>query len=440
MIYIPWDRNQKLLPDPDDFDHRPYENMRRYAPDFEVKLWTWPRVREFCERNYPAIWALLPTLARPTMMVDVLRWLVVYHFGGIYWQYEMDPLVPMAQMLPGPGYEVRLFTEFVNDEAFCRRMAAEPIRQGEPEEPVRIANQAFSAIPRHRFIRSVLDLIVERASTLRPQRDYDILYICANAAVSTAYDRFGKNDPTVERIGWQETRRMMKFSYRGRWRTESSSSASSRAPLPKLRWRHRLRRHLAEYPTFRRCFHRWIRPHVHEQAIAAIRSESPKMAAASEQVYAAVAGAMERLSVRRILSYPAAHFPELSRYLPRSVQFVAADMVRGQSGYVFWNALYDPVPPVDLVLARNLFEYLENKDVLTILRRVHEAGVRYLLTTNHPCLNSNWNTFTGEWRPVNLTLEPFSLPQPELEIPDPDLDRRPDRCLALFVLAQDSAR
>lgn len=226
MIYFPWDQEGKLKADVLDFDHGPYERMMRYAPDFEVQLWTLKRAEEFAEENYPDIGKLMWSLAHPTMMVDVLRWLVVYHFGGIYWQYDMNPLVPMTRMLPPEECQVRLFTECVVDDAWCREVAQIPIRRGEPEEPIRVCNQAFSATPRQPFIKRVLDLIVERATRLTPQEDYDILYICANAAVSTAYDRYGKDDPAIDLVPEPETRRMMKIQYRGSWRRGKSVAGS----------------------------------------------------------------------------------------------------------------------------------------------------------------------------------------------------------------------
>jgi len=153
MMYFPWGPDQQLCSDTEVFERGPYENMKQYAPDFSVSLWTYARISEFGRLYYPAMWEAVCALPRPVMMVDILRWLVVYHFGGIFWQYHMAPLAPMERVLPAQGKSVKVFTEFVNDPEFCRKMAAEPIRQGEPEEPLRIATQAFSAEPRHPFGR-----------------------------------------------------------------------------------------------------------------------------------------------------------------------------------------------------------------------------------------------------------------------------------------------
>ena len=103
LIYFPWDRNHRLKPDEDDFDHGPCEVLRRYASGFEVRLWTFSAIRDFCLRNYPDVWSVVERCPHPTMMVDVLRWLVVRHFGGIYWQMSTTPLAPMDAFCLRPG-------------------------------------------------------------------------------------------------------------------------------------------------------------------------------------------------------------------------------------------------------------------------------------------------------------------------------------------------
>ncbi|NLG36284.1 MAG: hypothetical protein GX548_13120, partial [Lentisphaerae bacterium] len=220
MMHFPWDATHTLKENDEDFDHGPWETMRKYAPDFDVQLWTYSRIRDFCRQQAPAIWEHLSRCSHPVMMVDVLRWLVVSHFGGIYWQMNTTPLREMSAYLPSPGKNVRLFTEFVLTPDQCQSMAAEPIRNGQPEEATRVLIQAFSAHPAAPFVLKTIDLLMDRARTLTPKKDYDILYITGNAAVSTAYDRFGKDDASVELVDLRVSKQMIKWHYRGSWRRE----------------------------------------------------------------------------------------------------------------------------------------------------------------------------------------------------------------------------
>lgn len=233
LIFFPWDKEHQLLPDQSALDRKPYEEIVAFAPDFEVIFWTYDKAKFFCKQYYPDIWAVLQTATRPVMLVDVLRWLVVYHFGGIYWQYGSTPLVPMDRFLPSRNKAARVFTECIITPEFAQQMATEPIRNGEPEELVRIATQVFSAVPRSPFVKKVVDFLVMRMRTYTLVRDYDLLFITANAAATTAYHQFGKDDPQVELVSLAHTHRMIKWHFKGRWRKDpSSQSAPVCVPVP----------------------------------------------------------------------------------------------------------------------------------------------------------------------------------------------------------------
>lgn len=428
LIYLPWGKDQQLLSDCHNFDHRPYDNMVCYADGFEVRLWTYDRVKAFCSPTYPAIWKLVHTLARPTMMVDVLRWLVVYHFGGIYWQYDMNPLVPMDRMLPAKEKGAKVFTEFVNDAAFCRETAAEPIRQGEPEEALRVLNQCFSARIMHPFIKGVLDLILERCRTLTPHKDYDVLYICANAAVSTAYDRFGKHDSSVELATRDETRAMMKIQYRGTWRTDPKIPVIPSPPSVGSHMVGAVRRCLKSIPIAELLYHRYVRPHVHETIF---REHSPR-----DEYSGLTQGVKEWVHTFGLQSILEWSFREsFMPSAPLSDQHLfRRTLDRSSVNYPFMNPMYSHLPRVDAVVMLDYFDYLNFEEVLQVLCRLRRAGIRYLIATNYPCLNSNWDTVSGDWRPVSLALPPFSLSDPLADCPSYIPGGRSDRCAGIFRL------
>ena len=466
LIYLPWDKDQKLLADEHAFDHGPYERLQRYAPDFEVRLWTRSAVFDFCRAEYPAIADLLPTLARPTMMVDVLRWLVVYHFGGVYWQYDMNPLVPMARFLPGEGKEARLFTECVVDADWCAESAKEPIRQGVPEEPVRLCNQAFAATPKQAFIKKTLDLIVERSSTLKPKRDYDILYICANAAVSTAYNQWGKDDPAVELMSLEQTRSMIKIMYRGSWRTERGRPETGDQRPETGDWKSAL----LKFPGVRPLMHRWVKPHAHEEGFG-IRDSGYGMRDAGSSCGGgkrdALMDELRRRNVKSVLEcsvsgcsiFGTEGLPDMTLRVTTPVRkFLTPTPNRNRTRNLnpdpdydyeydydyeakyterrirFFNPMYSRFPRVDAVILVDYFDHIPNADVLTILQRLRLAGVPWFVTTDYPLLNVNWDTYVGEWRPLNLALKPYELGQPLWSTPDPDSERRSDRALVLIRL------
>jgi hypothetical protein len=72
------------------------------------------------------------------------------------------------------------------------------------------------------------------------------------------------------------------------------------------------------------------------------------------------------------------------------------------------------VPPrADLILCRHLLIHLPFDDCFRVLRNFKRSGSRYLAITNQPEVEQNTEIiFTGSFRPVNLRLPPFHLPEP----------------------------
>jgi hypothetical protein len=72
----------------------------------------------------------------------------------------------------------------------------------------------------------------------------------------------------------------------------------------------------------------------------------------------------------------------------------------------------DDLPKVDLILCRDCLTHLPNKKVVRALQQFTRSGSTYLMTTTHPELTENGDTFTGGYRPLNLQRSPFNLPEP----------------------------
>jgi hypothetical protein len=435
LMFFPWGKDQKLLADQTLFDHRPYERMVRYAPDFEVKLWDYPATEKLCLEYYPDIWRVANEQPRPMMLVNTLRWLMVYHFGGISWQYDMNPLVPMHHMLPSPGKSCRVYTEFELTPEECQIQAIEPIRNGEPEESVRIPSQVFAATPKHRYMKAVVDFIHDRSKTMTFKRDYDCQFMTGNAAASTAYDRFGKNDPSVERVGPVETRQMMKILYQGTWRTESDKKNAPQkheqnGSSPAIA---ALRSSLVALAKTVPGYYR-VKPHLHEVAFAETRRQSPGLVFVDDRVKREIGDACTHMGFSSVLNYPSVQLAGLSTMLPPHVSVTDVDMVRTSGSSPFFNIMFSRLPRVDVAVMRNFLDHISTKEAQEVLTRLRNAGIGYVLCTHYPCLNVNWDNFAGEWRPLNLTLKPYGLPEPEVWIADPDPDRRTDRGLGLFKL------
>ena len=227
-MYFPWNRQQQLLTNPEEFDHTYYEELHAKYPDMTVMMWTLPRVQQLCDKHYPGVWETAKKHAvRPTQLVDLFRWLVVYHFGGMYLQYDSILNVHPSQLLPSGSHEVRLYTEFVWVTPIWRWLVGRqfPIRNRAPEEKWRIMNQLFAAVPKHPYILLTWTSILQRMTLWKPQNDYEILFVGANAFISELYEQQKSYSKQVERINFWQTRHLVTVSSKGSWRTDHLKTA-----------------------------------------------------------------------------------------------------------------------------------------------------------------------------------------------------------------------
>ena len=73
------------------------------------------------------------------------------------------------------------------------------------------------------------------------------------------------------------------------------------------------------------------------------------------------------------------------------------------------NLIEDTLPKVDLVFVRDCLVHLSEKDIKKVFENLKKSKSTYLMTTNYPLIQKNWDIETGSWRPINLRLKPFNL-------------------------------
>jgi len=224
LIYLPWDKQQRLKEDWNDFDHTYERNMRaQWEPKgWTVRMWTQPELRS----EFPDVWNYaVKESVRPTQIVDLMRWVVLWKYGGLYLQYDSVPHVSLERFLPGQSSEVRLFTETVlTPEQSKQNAFIDPIRKGVPEEPVRVCNQVMSVIrPHHPFVELCCETILHNLRHTKATTDYQILWSSANTCISTLYDQVGQHNPTIELISEPVRKQWVTISSRGSWRTDMDS-------------------------------------------------------------------------------------------------------------------------------------------------------------------------------------------------------------------------
>jgi SAM-dependent methyltransferase len=121
--------------------------------------------------------------------------------------------------------------------------------------------------------------------------------------------------------------------------------------------------------------------------------------------------------------------PEL---VSRNKQYETANLAFGVI-----DLLSAQLPKSDLVLSRDCLVHLSHMDVFQALANICRSGSELLLTTTFPQHRRNRDICTGEWRTLNLELEPFRFPKPlrVLEEGCTEAGKYADKSLGLWRIA-----
>jgi hypothetical protein len=163
------------------------------------------------------------------------------------------------------------------------------------------------------------------------------------------------------------------------------------------------------------------------------RSGSGSGLAASEKIRKGLLDAIDRFGIHTIVDAPCGDYYWLSTLdlTHRLDSYIGLDIVPeviarnqqfsapGKISFAISDLVRRVPPRADLILCRHLLIHLPLADGLRVLHNFKSSGSRYLLITNQPEIQRNEEiSFTGSYRPVNLHLPPFSLPQPVWTIDD----------------------
>lgn len=129
------------------------------------------------------------------------------------------------------------------------------------------------------------------------------------------------------------------------------------------------------------------------------------------------------LGVSTVLDIPCGDFHWMSLIDLHDIKYIGADIVEelvfqnkkyesDNIAFVHANLLIDNLPEVDLTLCRDCLVHFSFADIHRALKNICDSASKYLLTTTFPDAPQNTDITTGAWRPLNLQIEPFSLPAP----------------------------
>ena len=83
----------------------------------------------------------------------------------------------------------------------------------------------------------------------------------------------------------------------------------------------------------------------------------------------------------------------------------------------------------DMIIVRDLLVHLDTSDILKCLANIKRNDFEYIAITNYPTLKSQHKDklLGDKWRPINLSMEPFSLIDPDYNLDDTSMIQDHDK-------------
>jgi mannosyltransferase OCH1-like enzyme len=154
------------------FQHR----VRSLHPSWEYKLWTDEENLALVSQSAPRWLPLYNVLPRAIMRVDMIRYIILYLFGGLY--LDLD-------------YEVFRPFDLVGETLVLPR-------ESDPGEEVFLGNCILASVPGHPFWEHALTELETSFSRLgRKPLEQDVIWLTGPGLLTRTYQKHGKNDATI---------------------------------------------------------------------------------------------------------------------------------------------------------------------------------------------------------------------------------------------------
>ncbi|MDD5699141.1 MAG: class I SAM-dependent methyltransferase [Victivallaceae bacterium] len=129
-------------------------------------------------------------------------------------------------------------------------------------------------------------------------------------------------------------------------------------------------------------------------------------------------------NISSFLDIPCGDFYWMRQVKLDKIDYIGADIVRKlidrntgryagkHVSFRHLNLIRDELPEADLIFCRDCLVHFSFRDIFAALANICRSQAEYLLTTTFTGRQENRDILTGEWRPLNLRLAPFSFPVP----------------------------
>ena len=129
--------------------------LRKRNSDFNYLFFDETNVEPFFTKHYPEYYSTYQRLPLFIQKMDFFRYLVMYHYGGFYFDMDVWALAPLDLSIQSHS------AVFPVDEYIVGRMARMPRFSpfAQKDQPFLLGQYAFGCVARHPFLKHVVDQI-----------------------------------------------------------------------------------------------------------------------------------------------------------------------------------------------------------------------------------------------------------------------------------------
>lgn len=195
FVYGLWADNPNKLPD---FAIETINSWKKHLPcDWKIKIWTKEESWELINRDVE-LSNICKEVSRKVMIADIVRCLILYYHGGFYVDLDCKLVNNVFKILNSlHNKSTVLFQECTITSSFANQIALrQSIRNGHPEDLIRIANYAFGSFIIHNpFFNTCIENIKKRwIQHPYITNDYEILYISGPDLITHVYHHLTDED------------------------------------------------------------------------------------------------------------------------------------------------------------------------------------------------------------------------------------------------------
>ena len=105
---------------PHSSSHAP-KRCRLFNPDYEINIWNATSARTFLTEHYAWILPTYDSYPYPIQQVDVLKYFVLYHYGGVYMDLDIACRRPLDPLLMMPAWFAKASPLGLNNDLIAAR-------------------------------------------------------------------------------------------------------------------------------------------------------------------------------------------------------------------------------------------------------------------------------------------------------------------------------